>query len=66
LPNRVCRRLEACVTGGDTRGELERDLALGDYVGIEGTPSVVVDNQELEAPSIEVLRQAIEAQQVPN
>lgn len=59
-------QLEACVTGGDTQGELERDLALGDYVGVEGTPSVVVGNQGFEAPSFEVLRQAIEVQQIPN
>jgi len=66
VPGLDGERLEACVTGGDARGELERDLALGDLVGVEGTPSVVVGDQGLEAPSFEVLRQAIEAQQVPN
>lgn len=66
VPKLNSERLEACVAEGDTQGELERDLALGDFVGVEGTPSVVVGDQGLEAPSFEVLREAIEAQEGAN
>ncbi len=66
IPELDGERLEACVAEGDTRGDLERDLELGDYVGVEGTPSVVVGDQGLEAPSFEVLRQAIEEQEGAN
>lgn len=66
VPELNSKRLEACVGEGDTRGELERDLELGDFVGVEGTPSVVVGDKGLEAPSFEVLRQAIEAQEDAN
>jgi protein-disulfide isomerase len=66
VPELDSERLEACVSEGDTRGEVERDLALGDFVGVQGTPSVVVGDQGLEAPSFEVLQQAIEAQRVGN
>ena len=66
IPKLNSQQLEACVTEGDTQRELERDLALGDFVGVKGTPSVVVGDQGLEAPSFEVLRQAIEAQEGKN
>lgn len=54
------------MVSGDTQSELERDLAVGEYVGVEGTPSVVVGDQGFEAPSLDVLRQAIEGQQATN
>lgn len=66
VPKLNRERLEACVATGNTRAELERDLALGDLVGVVGTPSVVVGDRGLEAPSFEVLRQTIETQERAN
>ena len=66
IPELDSERLETCVMSGETRSELERDLAVGDYVGVEGTPSVVVGDQGFEAPSFEVLRQAIEVHEAAN
>ena len=60
IPELDNEQLEACIAQGETRSELERDLATGEYVGVEGTPSVVIGDQGFDAPSFEVLRQAIE------
>lgn len=66
IPELDGERLEACIAQGETRSELERDLAVGEHVGVEGTPSVVIGDQGFEAPSLEVLRRAIERQQAAN
>lgn len=66
IPELDNARLEACIAQGETRSELKRDLRVGEYVGVEGTPSVVVGDQGFEAPSFEVLRQAIEVHEAAN
>lgn len=53
--------LAACVRDGATRSEVQRDLDLADYVGIRGTPTVVVGSQAFEAPSLATLADAVEA-----
>lgn len=55
--------LETCVAQGQTQGEVERDLAVAERVGVSGTPSVVIGDQGFEAPAYETLRMAIEAQE---
>lgn len=54
--------LRACITEAQTQAEVARDLELADYVGVTGTPSVVVGNQGFEAPSFETLQAEIESQ----
>ena len=54
--------LEACITEGETQAEVARDIELADYVGVTGTPSVIVGNQGFEAPSFEALRAEIDRQ----
>ena len=55
-------RLRTCITEGETQGEVARDIELADYVGVTGTPSVIVGNQGFEAPSFEALRAEIDRQ----
>ncbi len=55
-------RLRACVTEGETQAEVARDIELADYVGVTGTPSVIVGNQGFEAPSFETLQAEIDRQ----
>lgn len=52
--------LRGCLEEGRYADEVQRDLELGDRVGVEGTPSIVIGDQGFEAPSAEVLRQAID------
>lgn len=54
--------LRTCVTTGATQAEVTRDLALADFVGVTGTPSVVVGDQGFEAPDFATLARAIDAQ----
>ncbi len=54
--------LEACITEGETQAEVARDMELADYVGVTGTPSVIVGNQGFEAPSFETLQAEIDRQ----
>ena len=54
--------LEACITDGETQAEVARDMELADYVGVTGTPSVIVGNQGFEAPSFETLQAEIDRQ----
>lgn len=54
--------LETCITQGETQAEVARDLELADYVGVTGTPSVIVGDQGFEAPSYDALRGEIERQ----
>lgn len=54
--------LRTCITEGQTQPEVTRDLTLADYVGVNGTPSVIIGNQGFEAPSYEDLKAQIDAQ----
>ena len=55
-------RLRTCITDGETQAEVARDMELADYVGVTGTPSVIVGNQGFEAPSFETLKAEIDRQ----
>ena len=54
--------LKTCITEGETQPEVTRDMTLADYVGVTGTPSVIVGNQGFEAPSYKELQAQIDAQ----
>lgn len=58
--------LRMCITEGQTQDEVTRDMTLADYVGVTGTPSVIVGNQGFEAPSYEDLKAQLDAQLAAN
>lgn len=66
VPELDSAQLEQCTRQAETQSEVDRDLALADYVGVSGTPSLVVGDQGYEAPSFETLQAAIEAQGAGN
>ncbi len=51
-----------CITEGRTQAEVTRDLTLADYVGVTGTPSVIIGSQGFEAPSYDDLKAQLDAQ----
>lgn len=55
-------QLRTCIAEGQTQAEVSRDLELADFVGVTGTPSVIVGSVGFEAPSYETLRAEIDAQ----
>ena len=59
-------RLKTCITEGQTQAEVTRDLTLADYVGVSGTPSVILGTQGFEAPSYGDLKAQIDAQLAAN
>ena len=54
--------LKTCITEGQTQPEVTRDMTLADYVGVTGTPSVIVGTQGFEAPSYKDLKAQLDAQ----
>ena len=54
--------LKTCITEGQTQPEVTRDMTLADYVGVTGTPSVIIGSRGLEAPSYKELRAQLDAQ----
>ena len=54
------QELEACIQDERYQSEVERDLQLGDTVGVQGTPSFVVGNEGLQAPTFADLAAAID------
>ncbi len=60
VPALDAEELRACLADGRYLNEVQRDLELGDLVGVRGTPSIVVGTQGFEAPSYETLADAIE------
>ena len=54
--------LKTCITEGQTQPEVTRDMTLADYVGVTGTPSVIIGNRGLEAPSYKELKTQLDAQ----
>ena len=60
VPALDAAELRACLEEGRYLSEVQRDLELGDLVGVRGTPSIVVGTQGFEAPSYETLADAIE------
>ena len=51
--------LRACITEKRYQSEVERDIELGDYVGVQGTPSIIVNDEGFQNPSFQTLRTAI-------
>ena len=54
--------LKTCITEAQTQPEVTRDTTLADYVGVTGTPSVIIGNQGFEAPGYEDLKAQVDAQ----
>ncbi len=54
--------LRTCITEGQTQSEVIRDMTLADYVGVTGTPSVIIGNQGFEAPSFDDLKAQLDVQ----
>jgi protein-disulfide isomerase len=62
VPGLDADALTTCLDERQTEGEVARDLAAAEYVGVSGTPSVVIGDQGFEAPDLDTLRTAIEVQ----
>lgn len=58
--------LRACITERRYENEVTRDLELGDYVGVQGTPSIVVADEGFQNPSFAALRDAIDSRLAGN
>ena len=54
--------LRACIEDERYLDEVQRDLELGESVGIRGTPSLVIGDQGLQGPSYDVVATAIDQQ----
>ena len=54
--------LRTCIEEERYVDEVQRDLDLGDTVGIQGTPSLVIGNQGLQGPSYEAIANTIDQQ----
>lgn len=52
--------LRACITEKRYESEVERDIELGDYVGVQGTPSIIVNDEGFQNPSFQALKTAID------
>ena len=54
--------LRTCTEEARYQDEVRRDLELADYIGVEGTPSLIVGDQGFQSPSYATLRREIDAQ----
>ena len=52
--------LRACIEEERYRDEVQRDLDLGEAVGVRGTPSLVIGDEGFQGPSYETVAAAIE------
>jgi protein-disulfide isomerase len=66
VPGLDAADLRACITERRFESEVERDLGLGDYIGVEGTPSIVVDDEGFQNPSFAALQAAIDSRLASN
>lgn len=66
VPGLDAADLRACITERRFESEVERDLGLGDYIGVQGTPSIVVDDEGFQNPSFAALQAAIDARLAGN
>lgn len=66
VPELDAADLRACITGKRYESEVERDIELGDYVGVEGTPSIVVGDEGFQNPSFAALQTAIDGRLAGN
>jgi protein-disulfide isomerase len=53
--------LNTCLSSGRGKAEVDADYALGDDLGVEGTPSFFINGKAQEQPSLEAMTAAIEA-----
>lgn len=60
VPDLDATDLRACITEGRFEAEVERDLELADYVGVQGTPSIIVNEEGFQNPSFAALKNAID------
>ncbi len=60
VPALDAEELRACINEQRYVSEVQRDLELGDRVGVRGTPSIVIGTQGFEAPGYATLASAIE------
>ncbi len=60
VPTLDAAALESCIVEERYLSEVERDLELGDTVGVRGTPSLVIGDQGFEGPSYETVAAAID------
>ena len=58
--------LRACITDRRYESEVERDLELAEYVGVQGTPSIVVGDEGFQNPSFAALGAAIDSRLTEN
>lgn len=58
--------LRTCISERRFEGEVERDLELADYVGVQGTPSIVVNDEGFQNPSFGALQNAIDSRLAGN
>ena len=52
--------LRTCITEKRYQSEVTRDIELGDYVGIQETPSILVNDESLQDPNFAALQAAID------
>ena len=52
--------LRACIADGRYLSDVQRDLDLGEFVGIRGTPTLVIGTDAFEGPTYEALAAAID------
>lgn len=66
VPELDAADLRTCITEKRYQSEVERDLELGDYVGVQGTPSIVVADEGFQNPSYAALQGAIDSRLAGN
>ena len=66
VPELDAADLRTCITEKRYENEVERDLELADYVGVQGTPSIVVGDEGFQNPSFAALGAAIDSRLTEN
>lgn len=66
VPELDAADLRTCITERRFETEVERDLELADYVGVQGTPSIIVNDEGFQNPSFAVLQEAIDSRLAEN
>jgi len=62
VPTLDADALRTCIEDERYLDEVQRDLALGETVGVRGTPSLVIGDQGFQGPSYEAIANAIDQQ----
>ena len=66
VPALNAKELRTCIKEKHYQSEVQRDLELGDYVGVQGTPSIVVNDEGFQNPSFAALQAAIDSRLADN